>query len=375
MLRQVENVFRLGVKELYSLASDPVLVIFILYTFSIAIYSVAKGVRTEVNNASIAIVDEDGSELSRRLHGAFLKPYFQTPDVIGLDEVDRAMDLGRYTFVLDIPPDFQSDVLAGRKPTIQLNVDATAMTLAGNGAAYVQNIVNREVMNFERRTEARTELPVTLTVRTEFNPNLESSRFMSLMQIINNITMLALILAGAAVIREREHGTIEHLLVMPLRPAEIMLAKVWANGLVIVAAAALSLRVVVEGLLDVPINGSPALFAFGTSVYLFAVTALGIVLATIARSMPQFGLLCIPVFVVMHLLSGGLTPMESMPESLQIIMQGVPSTHFIRFSQGVLHRGADITIVWRDLAAIAGIGVLLFAYALARFRTTMSSAG
>lgn len=375
MLRQLENVFRLGVKELYSLASDPVLVIFILYTFSIAIYSVAKGVRTEVNNASIAIVDEDGSELSRRVRSAFLKPYFQTPAVIGLDEMDRAMDLGRYAFVLDIPPDFQSDVLAGRRPTIQLNVDATAMTLAGNGAAYIQNIINREVMNFERRSEASTELPVTLTVRTRYNPNLESSRFMSVMQIINNVTVLALILAGAAVIREREHGTIEHLLVMPLRPVEIMLAKVWANGLVIVLAAALSLRVVVEGLLDVPINGSSALFALGAAVYLFAVTALGIVLATLARSMPQFGLLCIPVFVVMHLLSGGLTPMESMPESLQTIMQGVPSTHFIRFSQAVLHRGADITIVWGELAAIAGIGALLFAYALARFRATMAAAG
>ena len=159
--------------------------------------------------------------------------------------MDAAMDEGRQTFVIDIPPEFQSDVLAGHRPTIQLNVDATAMTQAGNGARYVQSIIAQEIETFLNERGATTERPVELVVRAKFNPNLESAWFMAVMQIVNNLTLLAIVLTGAAVIREREHGTIEHLLVMPLRPFEIMLAKVWANGLVIVIAANLSLWLVV----------------------------------------------------------------------------------------------------------------------------------
>jgi ABC-2 type transport system permease protein len=194
------------------------------------------------------------------------------------------------------------------------------------------------------------------------------------MQIINNVTMMSLILSGAAVIREREHGTIEHLLVMPVRPAEIMLAKIWANGLVIVIAVVLSLDIVVEQLLEVTINGSVGLFAFGTALFLFAMTALGIVLATIARSMPQFGLLAIPFFVVMNMLSGGITPLESMPRILQLMMLAAPSTHYTAFAQSVLYRGAGIEIVWPHLVAMAALGAALLAVALVRFRGTMANA-
>ena len=374
MRAALRTIYHLGVKELFSLARDPVLVGLILYTFSFAIYTVAHGVKTEVRNASIAFVDEDGSELSRRVRDAFLQPYFKRPEVLGVGEVDAAMDAGRFTFVVDIPPDFQADVLAGRTPTLQLNVDATAMTLAGNGSLYISSIINQEIASFVSRSDGAMALPAVLTVRAKFNPNLESSWFMAVMQIISNVTMLSMIVAGASVIREREHGTIEHLLVMPLVPGEIILAKVWANGLVIVVAAVTSLTLVVKGLLGVQLDGSTALFALGTAVFLFAMTALGITLATIAKSMPQFGLLTIPFFVVMNLLSGGVTPLEAMPEALQVVMQVAPSKHFTAFAQSVLFRGAGIGIVWPMLAAMAAIGVVLFFIALVRFRATMSAA-
>lgn len=374
MRAALRTIYHLGVKELFSLARDPVLVGLILYTFSFAIYTVAHGVKTEVRNASIAFVDEDGSELSRRVRDAFLQPYFKRPEVLGVGEVDAAMDAGRFTFVVDIPPDFQADVLAGRTPTLQLNVDATAMTLAGNGSLYISSIINQEIASFVSRSDGAMALPAVLTVRAKFNPNLESSWFMAVMQIISNVTMLSMIVAGASVIREREHGTIEHLLVMPLVPGEIILAKVWANGLVIVVAAVTSLTLVVKGLLGVQLDGSTALFALGTAVFLFAMTALGITLATIAKSMPQFGLLTIPFFVVMNLLSGGVTPLEAMPKALQVVMQAAPSKHFTAFAQSVLFRGAGIGIVWPMLAAMAAIGVVLFFIALVRFRATMSAA-
>ncbi len=372
-MRALDNIFRLGVKELYSLRNDPVMVFLILYTFTVAIYTVAHGVKTEVSNASVGIVDQDQSNLSRTFAAALLKPYFKAPQFLSPAEIDVALDSGQHSFVIDIPPGFEADLLANRTPTLQINVDATSMTLAGNGTAYIQSIVAAELGRFLHLPRESQEGPVELEIRARFNPNLESSWFTAIMQIINNVTMLSMILAGAAVIREREHGTIEHLLVMPVTPIEIMMAKVWANGAVILAAVLVSLSVVVQGVLGVTISGSYVLFALGTSLFLFAMTGLGITLATIARSMPQFGLLAIPFFVVMNMLSGGVTPLEAMPFTLQTIMQAAPSTHYTAFAQAVLMRGAGLGIVWPQLVAISAIGVLLIGYALLRFRLSMAA--
>lgn len=374
-MRGLAIVYRLGVKELYSLLRDPVLMALIAYTFTGAVYTVARGVQTELRNAAIAVVDEDRSAVSGRIAAAFLPPYFQPAARIGAQDVDAGMDGGRFAFVLDIPPGFEADLLAGRAPVIQLNVDATAMTTAGNGARYVQAIVAGEVAGFLGRGEGADPAPVALTIRAKFNPNLDSGWFMAVMQIINTITILGIVLGGAAVIREREHGTIEHLMVMPVTASEIMLAKIWANGVVIVAAAMLSLWLVVGGALGVPNNGSSALFAAGTAVYLFAVVSLGVLLSTVATTMPQFGLLSIPVFVVMNLLSGGVTPLESMPLALQRAVQALPSTHFVAFAQAVLHRGAGLDAVWLQFAAMAGLGGAFFGLALARFRAALAAAG
>ena len=188
------------------------------------------------------------------------------------------------------------------------------------------------------------------------------------MGIVNSVTMLAIILAGAAIIREREHGTMDHLLAMPLTPFEIAMAKVWANGFVILVAIALSLWLVVKGLLGVPIIGSIPLFLVGATLYLFFATAIGIFLGTLARSMPQLGLLFMLIAMPMNLLSGSNTPLESMPPILQAVMQASPSTHFVSFAQAILYRGAGIGVVWREFLAVAVIGVLFLGLALLRFR-------
>jgi ABC-2 type transport system permease protein len=368
------NVFRLGIKELRGLAADPVLLILIVYVFTFAVYSMASGAKFEVENASIGVVDEDQSELSRRIIGALLPPYFATPLEIGANEIDPMMNSGKLIFVIEIPPKFEFDVLAGRQPTTQINIDATAMTQAGNGATYLQNIIMKEALSFAEHREGVAAMPIRLAIRAAFNPNLRSEWFNSIMAVINNITMLAIILTGAALIREREHGTVEHLLVMPVRPAEIMLAKMWANGLVIVAAAILSLWFVVHMWLRVELVGSIPLFVLGTILYQVSVSALGILLATFATSMGQFGLLVTPVLVILNLLSGSTTPMESMPLSLQYIMQLAPTTHFVSFAQAVLYRAAGIDIVWPQLAVLAVITSVFFGVSLTRFRTALMAA-
>jgi ABC-2 type transport system permease protein len=367
-----KNVLRLGVKELWSLARDPMMLTLIVYTFTVAIYAAATAMPESLHNAPIAIVDEDDSPLSARIVASFYPPHFKTPVMVSLEAIDPGMDKGEYTFVLDIPSGFQRDVLAGRAPSIQLNVDATLMSQAFTGSGYIQQIVASEVDEFAQRYHSTATPPVDLALRMRFNPNLEQSWFGSLMEIINQVTMLSIVLTGAALIREREHGTLEHLLVMPVTPAEIMLAKVCSMGLVVLLAAMLALVFVVEGALHVPIEGSLALFMLAAVLHLFATTSMGIFLATLARSMPQFGMLLVLVLLPLQMLSGGSTPYESMPMFVQEVMQTMPTTHFVSAAQAILYRAAGIDVVWPQFLAIAAIGSVLFFASLARFRKTIS---
>ena len=373
MSRWLINIYLLGVKELRSLAADPILLLLIAYMFSFAIYAVATGAKTEVNNAAVAYVDLDQSDLTGRIVSAILPPEFETPQRIALSDVETVMDNDEFVFVLSFPPRFEADVISGAYPSMQLNVDATAMTQAGNGSVYLQEIIAAEINRFVTGDDTSSSLPIDLVITAHFNPNLQSIWFTSVMQIINNITILAILLTGAALIREREHGTIEHLLVMPVNASEIMLAKIWANGLVIVIGAILSLWLVMQSVLQVPIAGSIPLFLAGTILYLVSVTGLGILLATFTTSMPQFGLLVIPVLVIMNLLSGSTTPLESVPDWLQTIMQASPSTHYVAFSQAILYRGAGLETVWPEILTMAFVSMVFFAISLMRFRQTMAA--
>ena len=366
------NVWRLGVKELWSLVRDPAMLVLIVYVFSVAIYVAATAMPESLHNAAIAIVDEDASPLSARIVSSFYPPHFKTPALVTLAEMDPGLDNGKYTFVLDIPPNFQRDVLAGRMPKAQLNVDATLISQAFTGNGFVGQIFAAEVDEFVQRYRASSAPPVDLVRTIRFNPNLDQSWFGSVMELVNNVTLLSIVLSGAALIREREHGTLEHLLVMPVAPTEIMLAKLWSMGLVVLSAAMLSMVFVVEGALRVPMDGSMALFMLTTALHLLATASMGIFLATLARSMPQFGMLLVLVLLPLKMLSGGITPRESMPWLVQVVMQASPTTHYVSATQAILYRAAGIDVVWPQLVAILAIGVILFLASLVRFRRTVS---
>jgi len=402
---RLANVWNLGIKELRSLAHDPVMIVLIIYAFSLSVYSVAKAIPETLSKVPIAIVDEDQSQLSARIVDAFFPPQFMPPAIISRTEMDARMDAGSDTFAVDIPPNFERDVMAGRNPKIQLNVDATRMHQAFTGGGYIQNIILGEVDAFVkgysasglqpaggyprygreatagafagRSTESEegpqrgVEVP-NLALYTRFNSNLERSWFGAVVEIVNEVTMLSIVLTGAALIREREHGTVEHLLVMPVSPFEIMTSKIWSMALVVLVVCELSIIFVVHGAMSVPLEGSIALFLAGAAVELFATTSLGIFLATFARSMPQFGLLMILVLIPLVLLSGGFTPYESMPDAVQFVMLGAPTTHLVSLGESVLFRGATFSLVWKQFAALAVIGSVFSGIALARFRKTIT---
>jgi ABC-2 type transport system permease protein len=374
MKRQhVRNIHHLAMKELRSLLRDPIMLVLIVWAFSVSIYVAATAMPETLHKAPIAVIDEDRSQLSRHIVDALYPPHFMPPVPITPTELDARMDAGLDTFALHIPAGFQRDVLAGRAPAIQLSVDATRMSQAFTGSVYIQAIVQGQVNEFVLRHRSVSVSPVELALRARFNPELNPAWFGGVMEIINSITMLSIVLTGAALIREREHGTLEHLLVMPVTPFEIMAAKVLAMAAVVLLASAFALNVVVRGLMGVPIEGSLPLFFAGAALHLFATTSLGIFLSTLARSMPQFGMLLLLVLLPLQMLSGGSTPREGMPEIVQFVMLAAPNTHFVMLSQAILYRGAGLEVVWPQLISLAVIGSALFMFSLARFRKTLAS--
>lgn len=373
---RLATIYNLGIKEFYSLGRDIALLVLIVFMFTGVIYSNSKAKPDSLNKATIAVVDEDQSTLSARLIDALHEPYFLPPRVISREQMDLGMDAGLDTFVLNIPPSFQKDVLAGKNPALQLNVDATRQSQALVGSSYIQSILGSEVLLFINPSSAgQISTPIQLVQRVLFNPNLYSSWFGGITGMINNITLLSIILTGAALIREREHGTIEHLLVMPVTPLEIMLSKVWSMGVVVLCAALFALHVMIKGVIGVDITGSTLLFALGTLVYLFATTSIGIYMGTLARTMPQFGLMAILLLLPLQILSGAITPRESMPDIVQWIMSATPTLHFVSYAQAVLLRGADISMVWPQFLIMTLIGVVFFSLAHRRLRLTMGTMG
>jgi ABC-2 type transport system permease protein len=371
-MQMLANIFHLGIKELRSLQRDATMIGLIVFAFSFSPFIVAQGTPDTLQSAPIAIVDEDHSQLSERIIQAFYPPYFVRPSVVSTPKMDRGLDMGSYTFGLDIPPEFEKQVVQKRKAEVQLNVDATRMSQAFSGTGYVQEIVQGQAWEFVNRDRKAPPPPVDIAMRTRFNPNLTQSWFSGVMELINEITLLSIILTGAALIREREHGTVEHLLVMPVTPFEIMLSKIWSMSLVVIIASALSLIFVIEGVMRIPIEGSRLLFILGTSMNMFATTSLGILLGTIARSMPQLGLLVVLTIIPLQALSGALTPRESMPQAVQDIMLLAPTTHFVQIAQAILYRGAGWYAVWPQFLALLAIGAGCFVIALVRFRGTIT---
>ena len=370
---KLANIFWLGLKEIRSVFSDTVMLVIIVWAFTLAIYNQAIGIGETINNASIAFVDEDNSTLSAKMQEVFYPPYFKRAERLNPSEVDAAMDNNQYMFVVTIPPDFEADVRRGKSPEFQIDIDATAVLQAGIGANYIQNILLEEVDRFASRSDRAEGAGITLVSRRAFNSNGTQRWFNAIVALLDQLSMLVIVLTGAALIREREHGTIEHLLVMPLSAFQIVMAKVWANCLIILVAFMLSVTFIVEGLLDVPIAGSRGLLLLGTIIYLFSAAAIGIFLGTIARTMAQFGLLMLMTFIPIKMLSGGMSPIESQPDIIQPFTWILPSRHFMSFAQAVVFRGADLEIVWPQILTVAGLGFCFFALSFALFRRSIES--
>jgi len=375
MRRLLGNLLWLTRKEVLSVLRDWLLVGLVIYAFGPGVYFQAQSAADQVNNAAVAFVDNDRSALSRSMAEALYAPWFQAPDLIDGGQAEQLMDDDLYTFILMIPHNMAADLRAGDDVTVFLRVDATDVTQATVGANYIRAILTREKERFATSVAPVRSGPASadLVLRRAFNPTKNATWFEAISALLNWLTNLTVILTGAALIREREHGTIGHLLVMPVTPFEIATSKILANAMIVFVTFTASLLIVVRWMLDVPIAGSVPLFLTGTFLFLFAAAAIGLLLGTAVRSMAQFALLVIITVLPMMILSGGMSPVESQPQWLQYLTWFLPSRHYLSFSNAVLFRGAGLETVWPEFLLVGTLGAAFLVASLLIFRRAIGS--
>jgi ABC-2 type transport system permease protein len=362
------------VKELLQLARDIVLVAFLLYAFTADLYLAASGISLQLEDASLTVIDRDHSAASRELIHRFPSEEFRlVGEIADPSRAVELLDTGDTMMVLDIPHGFGADLATGRQGEAQLLIDATNSALATLAASYAGRVVadlGSDLTESDLAPPRPQLTPPRLAAETRvlFNPNRRESWFMTVSELLNLITLFCLLLPGAAMVREKERGTVEQLMVSPLSPIQVMLPKVLAMTLVILAATALGLGAVALPIFDLPVHGSLLLFFAVTALYVFTISGLGLFLATLARNMAQVGMMTILVFAPMMFLSGAWTPPEAMPPLIRRMMVLSPLHHYLEVAFGIFFRGAGPRLLWDSIAAIAAIGGALFLLGAWRFR-------
>lgn len=362
-------------KELLQLFRDIPLMAFLIYSFTLSVYVTGNGIQTQLKNAGLLVSDADRSVSSRELISRFHSPYFRFDgELTHPNEGFVRLDRGGSMMVLDIPTRFHEALVSGESTAVQLLVDTTnspqGLSAAGYAARIVGQFSQELIMTRNGQTgSSSTTVPMILSDhRVWFNQDQNETWFESISHLLRMITIFAVLLPAAALVREKERGTVEQLLVSPLTPAQIMLPKVVAMTLVILGATAVALFGVMLPVFGVPIRGSVALLFLLTALFIVATAGIGVFASTVTKNQAQVGMMTLLVVAPMLLLSGIFTPLETMPVWVRYLMALSPLRYFIEIATGILLKGIGLEMLWSQTLSMLALGVSLFGFGMWRFR-------
>ena len=371
-LRQVAV---LSTKEIRQLLRDRALFIYIVYAFTANIIIAAGGASSELRNSVVRVHDADKSSASRDLIYRFQQPRFLLAGEVATPaEALRLLDEGEVQMILEIPSGFAESLRWQQPAHVQALIDTSQANSGYLSSSYAARIVERYSQDWAGRNVIRAggdlrQMPaIKNDLRVWYNPSLNDSWFNTIAELLTMITIACILLPAAAMIREKERGTLEQLLVSPLTPLQIMLSKLLSMMLVMFCGTAVAVFGIMMPFYSVPFTGSVPLFFALTALYAFTNAGLGLTAATFARNSAQVGLVVLLMVMPIVLLSGTWTPMESMPSWLRSLMYLSPLRHYIEIAYGILLRGAGLDVLWTSVLPMAAIGVALFALGLLRFR-------
>ena len=348
-----------------------VLLVFFVYTGDLVMCTVALSF--DVRNLKLALYDGDRSQLSARLVERFTATdYFgKLVPAASLRDVDRLLDAGRADLALVIPPGLAQEVAAGRSPVVQVLLSGvnsnTASAARGYSTAIVGGFAHDVLVEHAARHGIAIELPgVRAQTRIWYNPQLEFRHFMAVSMIVVAALMVGVITTAAGLVREKESGTIDQLVVTPLRSHELVLAK--ATPPFTVGMLALVPSLLIAKGFGVPLAGNLALFVAVSAIALASFLAIGFFVGTLAESLQQALLLAFLVLFPLMFLSGTVVPMESAPLAMQWLSYLSPVRYYMEIALGILLKGVGADVLWPQMLALAASGGLITIASIMRLR-------
>ncbi|AEB08250.1 ABC transporter permease [Desulfobacca acetoxidans] len=362
-------------KEYLQFFRDRSLIYIVLYVFTLEIYLAGTGFNIEVRNYPTAIFDRDRTQWSLQLAEKFRMPHFRVDYLLHSEaEMVDLLNRGAVSLVVVIPHGFAQALLEKNRASVQAITDGTLSNTSLLALGYADQMAHIFALELGQRLgkinpqEEHLQPQVTMKPQVLYNPNQKGEWFASLIELFSVITLVSILLPAAAMVREKEYGTIEQLLVTPINPVEIMSAKIISMSSIILTASLASLFLIIFPVFNLPWRGSLLLFLGATNLYVFCATGFGMFIATICRNLPQTILLVIMIIAPILFLSGSWTPLEAMPPVLGFITYLSPLKHYLNIAYNILLKGAGLANLWQDFLNLNILGFGLFAICAFQFR-------
>lgn len=368
MNRSWERIKQMVIKEFIHILRDPRMkaIVFVLPVLQTIVFGFA--VTTDVNNIPTAVYDLDKTyetrEVSRRLRASGYFEIRHFPET--REEMQELLDRGKVIMVLNFNRGFSSDIKSRRQAAVQILVDGTDSNTATVAMDYAGRIIKKYAAELDPEAAVQ-KVKLDLRALAWYNPELKSKNYNVPGVIAMVIFLTSLLLTSMAVVREREVGTMEQLMVTPLRPLELILGKTIPFAVIAFMEMVL---VTVLGMLifKIPIKGSLLLLPFSTGIYLLSVLGIGLFISTIARTQQQALMATFLFYMPAVLLSGFMFPIENMPVVFQYVTYANPLRYFLIIIRGLFLKGNGISILWPQMAALFIVGIVVILLASFRFR-------
>ena len=366
-------------KELLQFSRDPILIFAVLYFFTGEVFIAGKAVSMELKNAPIAVMDHDQSATSRAWLDKLRPPYYEMKgQITSQKEAQSLLDHSQLLAVIDIPSQFEQQLQKGQSQAISFQVDASNVILGTLITSYTEMInaqFNEQLMR-QRLKLANAQMLQVPQVEARplilYNPESRDEWFMPISEMFTVLTLLSLFLPAAIAVREKERGTIEQLAVSPLTPFQILFPKILAVEIILLFGISLSLFAIIFPLFQVPMRGSFLLFYSATALYIFAMSGLGLVIATLSKNLAQVMLISFLTMMPILLLSGTWNPPESMPTWEQWLMHLSPLFYYTDMGYTILLKGNSLADLWPQTLGLLTLGSTLFLFGTYWFKKSFA---
>jgi len=360
-------------KEIIQISRDPITLVLMLIVPMLQLTIFGYAINTDLRNIRTVVYNLDVGQQSRDLIAAFENTdYFLITEYVGSDEtLNQAIVRGRAKVGIKIPPDYSDRLLNDQQATVLVLIDGSDSSIASQSLQVSTSVGLLQSITKLSGATGLSGLPIDVRPKMLFNPDMRSANFMVPGLVAVILQIITTMLTAFSIVRERERGTLEQLLVTPIRPFGLMLGKLVPYGLIGIFET-LTVLAVMRIIFDVPIHGSLLLLIGLSVIFLFTALAIGLLISTKAQNQMQALQLAWLIMLPSVLLSGFMFPRDSMPLVMQAISVLVPATHFMEILRGIVLRGATFTDLLPEVISLSVMGVALLVLSAVQFHKKLA---